>query len=194
MVKGGIPKNFNIIFVLFLILSLSACQTLDSNKNVDMQMALNKANNERLFTKPIRLGDTIAIKYIGYFDNGTVFSRSPKGKALKLVIGESKLLDGFENALIGMKLNEEKSFNIAPEEAYGKYNVHLKKSISLASIPKNIKTQIGAVIKASDATGKQLTGVIIALDDKVATVDFNHPLAGKKLNFKVKILAIKKIN
>jgi FKBP-type peptidyl-prolyl cis-trans isomerase 2 len=83
-------------------------------------------------------GDTVSVHYLGRFPGGKVFDTSMEKEAktaglynaardykpLQVTLGTGKVIVGFEEALIGMKINEEKEVTIPPEKAYGKSGSH----------------------------------------------------------------------
>jgi len=83
-------------------------------------------------------GDTVSVHYLGRFPGGKVFDTSMEKEAmsaglynrardykpLQVILGTGKVIAGFEEALIGMKMNDEKEVTIPPEKAYGKSGNH----------------------------------------------------------------------
>lgn len=86
----------------------------------------------------VRSGDTVSVHYLGKFPGGKVFDTSMKSEAissglfnpareyrpLQVVLGAHQVISGFEEALIGMKINETKEIILPPEMAYGKTGRH----------------------------------------------------------------------
>ncbi|MEM5804239.1 MAG: FKBP-type peptidyl-prolyl cis-trans isomerase [Candidatus Aenigmatarchaeota archaeon] len=64
-------------------------------------------------------GDTVSVYYTGTFVNGTVFDSNVGGRALTFRAGMGQMIPGFDNGVIGMKMNEEKTLTLPPEQAYG---------------------------------------------------------------------------
>jgi peptidylprolyl isomerase len=83
-------------------------------------------------------GDTVSVHYVGKFPGGKVFDTSMKAEAVKaglfsqardykplqVVLGQHQVIGGFEEALMGMKVNEEKEVTLPPEKAYGRSGSH----------------------------------------------------------------------
>ena len=105
-------------------------------------------------------------------------------------IGEGEIIPGLEEALIGMKEGEEKEIKIPPEQAYGNRNPELMKQIPRKSLPKDKKIEAGMMLVMTAPNGMQMPAVIKEVSEKEITLDLNHPLAGKTLNFKIKIVDI----
>ena len=83
-------------------------------------------------------GDTVSVHYVGKFPGGKVFDTSMKAEAIKaglyspardykplqVVLGRHQVIGGFEEALVGMKVNETKEIMLPPEKAYGRSGRH----------------------------------------------------------------------
>jgi peptidylprolyl isomerase len=100
------------------------------------------------------------------------------------------LITGFENQLIGMSLNEKKTFTLEPEEAYGKRNENLRQHFPRADVPPEMNLQVGMAISLQTPEGRQIPAQIVNLDDEKVTVDMNHPLAGETLTFEIEVVGI----
>lgn len=142
----------------------------------------------------IKKGDKVSLDYEGKFEDGTVFDSSKHGEhshPLEFEVGAGHVIPGFNDAIIGMKKNEEKEFSIESKDAYGDYNPELKKDVPKEILPKDQEPKVGMGLMMQSQTGQQIPAKIIAVNDKTITLDLNHPLAGKKLIFKVKVVEIK---
>ena len=141
----------------------------------------------------IKKGHNVTLEYEGKLETGEIFDSSSHGNhshPLTFKVGENQVIAGFEKAAIGMGLNQEKEFTINPEEAYGEYKEELKQKIPRDNIPKEQKLEKGMVLILRDPNGRQIPVKITDLDEESITLDLNHPLAGKKLIFKIKITDI----
>lgn len=69
-------------------------------------------------------GDTVEVDYTGRFQDGKVFDSSKGREPLEFTLGEGQLIQGFEEAVIGMKVGDRKTVTIPPEKAYGKTGGH----------------------------------------------------------------------
>ncbi|MDO8468066.1 MAG: peptidylprolyl isomerase [Nanoarchaeota archaeon] len=138
-------------------------------------------------------GDTVTLDYEGKFEDGTIFDSSKHGDhshPLTFVIGEGQVIPGFDKAVEGMKIDQEKEFKILPEDGYGDYNKELIKEIPRKVLPEDQIPEKGMTLIMSTPDGQQIPTVITEVDDKKIIIDLNHPLAGKKLIFKVKLLKV----
>ena len=139
----------------------------------------------------IKKGDKITIEYIGKLDNGTIFDQSENhDELLTYEVGSKQVIEGFDNAVIGMNLKEEKMFRIEPSEAYGEYNKDFIQQISRSQLPKEEDPKVGMVVVLVSKDGQKSHAPITEVTEEYITIDLNHPLAGEALNFSIKIKRI----
>jgi FKBP-type peptidyl-prolyl cis-trans isomerase 2 len=139
----------------------------------------------------VKIGDTIQVEYTGRLEDGTVFDSSDRhDEPLEFTVGDGKLIEGFENAVVGMELGEEKEVTIQPEEGYGPYNPDLVRDIPRKIFPEDKEIQAGMVFVMALQNGKRIPVRISGVEGERVTVDLNSPLAGKTLVFTIKIVDI----
>ena len=139
----------------------------------------------------VKKGDKVKVEYTGTFDDGTVFDASEKhGKPLEVEAGAGQVIKGFDNALIGMEKGEEKEIKLKPEEAYGEPNEKMIQKAPREQFPKDKEIKVGMMLAVGLPNGAQIPAKITEVTDKEVTIDLNHPLAGKTLNFKIKVVEI----
>ena len=135
----------------------------------------------------IQDGSQVKMHFSLMLEDQTVIDTNFDREPVCFFIGDGNLLPGFEKALIGMQTNQEGTFEIEPKEAFGQHNNQNVQTLDLSSFDDNI--EVGSVYSFQNGDG-ELPGVIIEINKSKVQVDFNHPLAGKIILFKVKILAI----
>ena len=136
-------------------------------------------------------GDKVTLEYTGMLDDGTVFDASSKhDKPLQFEVGGGRVIPGFDKAVTGMKLGEEKKFTIAPAEAYGEPNPKLIKKVSRKEIPQDREPEVGMSLVMGTPQGQQMQALITEVTPEYIILDLNHPLAGKALTFKIKVIKI----
>ncbi len=135
----------------------------------------------------IQDGSQVKMHFSLMLEDQTVIDTNFDREPVCFFIGDGNLLPGFEKALIGMQTNQEGTFEIEPKEAFGQHNNQNVQTLDLSSFDDNI--EVGSVYSFQNGDG-ELPGVIIEINESTVQVDFNHPLAGKIILFKVKILAI----
>ena len=136
-------------------------------------------------------GNMVKVEYTGTFDDGTVFDSSTKhGEPLEFQAGAGQVVPGFDSAVVGMKLDEEKKVTIKPADAYGEADPKLIKTIPKGQLPEEEKLTKGMVLALNLPNGMQLPASITEVGADTVTIDFNHPLAGKTLHFTIKVAGI----
>jgi FKBP-type peptidyl-prolyl cis-trans isomerase 2 len=139
----------------------------------------------------VKNGDKIKVEYIGKLDDGSVFDSSENhGKPLEFEVGSGHVIKGFNDAVLGMNEGDEKEFEISPADAYGQHDPTLIQKVPREVFPQDAKIAAGLVFEAGLPTGEKVPAMIADVDENTVTVDLNHPLAGKALNFKIKLKEI----
>lgn len=137
----------------------------------------------------IKDGDTIKIDYTGTLDDGTVFdSSADHDQPLEFTVGAGQVIPGFEDAVRGMEVGEEKTFRIEAAEAYGEINPDLTQSFPRSILQCDTEIEIGMILMLGTSDGQQMPAMITEVTDETITLDINHPLAGQALTFSIKVL------
>jgi len=139
----------------------------------------------------VKKGDKVKVEYTGTLDNGTVFDSTEKhGQPLEFEVGSGQLIKGFDNGVIGMEKGKEKEVTIKSADAYGDYNPEMIKKIPRDQLPKDKEIKPGMMLVMGLPNGAQIPAKIKEVGDKEVTLDLNHPLVGKDLKFKIKVVGI----
>ena len=128
--------------------------------------------------------------YTGTFDDGAVFDSSLEGDPLEFAVGEGEVIPGFEKAVDGMNEGETRSISISSDEAYGTHRDDLVAVIGREQLPPDIDPEVGMVLEMSSEDGIVTNVTITEIGDDTVTLDANHELAGKKLNFEITLVEI----
>ena len=139
----------------------------------------------------VKKGNKVKVEYTGTLDDGTVFDSSTHGDhshPIEFEVGSGKVIKGFDAAVVGMKKSQEKNIKIEAKDAYGSHNPELIKKVPRDMVPKEPELKKGMVLGLATPDGKQFPALITDVNDKEITIDLNHPLAGKNLNFKIKLV------
>lgn len=141
-------------------------------------------------TMPVKIGDKVKVEYTGTLEDGTVFDTSEGKQPLEFEAGSGQIVKGFDNAVIGMEKGEEKEIRLEPAEAYGDVNPELVKKVPRENLPPGQEPKQGMMLLIKTPEGRQFPAKIAEVTDKDVSIDLNHPLAGKTLNFKFKVVDI----
>ncbi len=138
----------------------------------------------------IKDGSKVAFDYVLTVDDKVMDSSQAKGP-LEYTQGEGVLLPSLTKQMAGMKVGEEKVIVLKPEDAYGNPDPAGIKEIPLTAVPPEVKPQVGMILQMQDQSGQLFPAKVTEVKKESIIIDLNHPLAGKTLNFKVRIVSIK---
>ena len=136
-------------------------------------------------------GNTVSVHYRGTLNDGTEFDSShSRGEPLTFQVGAGQMIRGFDAALPGMAVGETKSITLTPDQAYGDSNPEAITDIPKTAFPDGFDYQVDAMIQGQNDMGQPLVGTINEVKENDVTIDFNHPMAGKDLNFEIELVSI----
>jgi len=165
-------RFFLAFFAGAILLSMISSVTFAEEKNVTVQE-----------------GKTVTIDYVLTVEGKEVDSTKANGP-MKYVHGKSSLIPGFTKGIEGMSVGDEKKIEISPEGGYGDINPEAFRTVNRTELPEEVEPAVGAVLEARTKDNKSFPVTIIEVKEDVIVLDYNHPLAGKTLNFNVKVRAI----
>lgn len=148
-------------------------------------------------------GDSVTIEYTGRLDDGTVFDTSRESVAeeagltahqpdreyepLTVEVGAGHLIEGLDEALVGMDTGTEATVEIPPEKGYGERSddriVDHERAVFEEAMG-NEDPEVGMHVR----TERGHIGEVRNVDSDTVRVDFNHELAGESLEFEVEVV------
>jgi len=140
--------------------------------------------------KEIAENDTIALHYNGTLNNGELFDSSEGRDPLQFEVGTGQVIPGFDKAVIGMKVEENKVFTIPADEAYGQMNEELIYQVPKNAIPESLNPTPGQRLVSNLEDGRQIPVTVTEVTEESITLDASHPLAGKDLTFDITIVSV----
>lgn len=135
-------------------------------------------------------GNTVKIHYTGRFEDGTVFDTSADRDPLEFTVGSGQVIPGMDNAVTGMKVGDNQTVSIPPEEAYGTHDERLVQEVPKKMLPEDMTPAIGMQLQSQTPDGQTMQLVVTEVADETITVDANHPLAGRVLEFDIELVAV----
>ncbi len=142
----------------------------------------------------VEKGKKIKMEYELGVEGGDVIESSTTRGPLEYIHGAGKMLPGLESRIEGMEVGDERDGVIPPAEAYGTEESLPTTTLPRAEFPAGEGLEVGKVFEAKDASGMPVSFTVTKIEETTVTVRFNHPLAGKSIRFKVKILDITEPN
>lgn len=135
-------------------------------------------------------GDTVKVHYTGSLEDGTRFDSSVGREPLEFTLGAGNVIAGFDEAVTGMEVGENKTVTIPSDQAYGPHQNAAVKTFERSAIPDHIDLRVGVRLQASDPGGQPLVLTVTKLTEDSVTLDGNHPLAGQDLTFDLELVEI----
>jgi len=136
----------------------------------------------------VKNGDTVRVHYTGRLETGEVFDTSEDGEPLEFKVGSGEVIPGFEEAVRGMEVGGARTVEIEPEDAYGPRREQLVATVEREHAEFPAEPEVGMNLLVPLPDGHQLEVVVTEVTDKHVVIDGNHPLAGHKLTFDLKLV------
>lgn len=123
-------------------------------------------------------------------DGSAADSTRVNKKPAKLVMGDGSLTPNFEACLLGLSAGDKKSFELAPDDAFGQPNPDNIHHMDRSRFGADMALEEGMIMAFSQPDGSEVPGIIRSIAGDSVTVDFNHPLAGQTVIFDVEIIDV----
>ncbi len=135
-------------------------------------------------------GDTVKVHYTGKLEDGTVFDTSAEREPLQFTIGQGQIIPGFEEAVVGMNEGESKTTQISSDVAYGPHREEMIVEVDRSQFPSNLDPEVGQQLQIRQPDGQAIVVTVTDLSSESATLDANHPLAGRDLTFDIELIQV----
>ena len=134
-------------------------------------------------------GDRVSVHYTGRLQDGKVFDTSRGREPLEFEVGAGMMIAGFDKAVNGMAVGEQKTVEIPSNEAYGERREEMVIDVPRQQVPAGITPEVGQQLALNNG-GQQVPVVVAEVTDEKVVLDANHPLAGKDLIFDIELVEI----
>lgn len=140
----------------------------------------------------ITQGSQVQLHFEVSLENGVVIdSTFHRDEPVSLTMGDESLLPGFEKVLINLRAGDTRTAHLEPSQAFGEWNAENVQTFSKSQFAlAESQPEVGMMIEFEDKGKNTLAGVIKSITDDSIEVDFNHPLAGQSILFKVQIFKV----
>ena len=139
----------------------------------------------------IKENSAISFHYTLTDDDGQQLDSSAGKEPLAYLHGAGNIIPGLENALTGKAVGDSMSVAVSAAEGYGEVQNELIQDVPRTSFQGVDEIEVGMQFEAQTGQGGTVPVTVTAVSDETVTVDGNHPLAGKNLNFDVSIEAVR---
>lgn len=134
-------------------------------------------------------GKQVSLEYTLTLEDKSQIDSNVGKDPLVFTQGAHEIIPGLEKKLSGLKVGESKKIEVSPEEGYGPVDPQRKQEVEKAKIPEDAR-KVGAKLTGQGADGRMVFAQVTEVKDNTVVLDLNHPLAGKKLFFDVKVLKV----
>jgi peptidylprolyl isomerase len=142
-------------------------------------------------TIKVENGNTVSVHYKGTLDDGTEFDSSYKrGEPVVFEVGTGKMISGFDAAVCGMEQGEIKTVTVLPENGYGDVLEEGFHNVPVSSFAPDETLEVGTVVHGQNEQGSVVSAVVSEVLSDEIILNFNHPLAGKNMNFEIELIEI----
>ncbi len=138
----------------------------------------------------VKAGDTVQLHYTGTLLDGTTFDSSEGRDPLQFEVGSGQIIPGLDVAIPGMKVGDKKIVKIGADDAYGQPNPEMRQAVPREGIPAEIPLEVGIQLQMQTPDGQAMPVTVVEVDEATVTLDANHPLAGKDLQFDIELVKI----
>ena len=136
-------------------------------------------------------GKNVRVHYRGTFDDGTQFDSSyDRGETLDFVCGAGMMIRGFDKAVADMEVGQAVDIHLMPEEAYGPRDPEAVITIGISQLPGSENLNVGERVYLRNMMGQPFPVTVTEKDDTNITLDANHEMAGKELNFHIELVEV----
>jgi FKBP-type peptidyl-prolyl cis-trans isomerase SlyD len=134
----------------------------------------------------------VSLDYVLNLEEQGEIERTKKGEPLEFIQGSGQIIPGLEKAIYGMEVGDEKEVVIEPPEGYGEYNPTDLVEVLRDDIPESIDLVEGEPLWIRESqTAEPIKATISEVREEMVVLDFNHPLAGETLYFRVKVAGLR---
>lgn len=139
---------------------------------------------------PIVAADSlVTLHYRIALPNGQPLVSTFEATPATLQLGQGEMLPAIEKLIVGLKPGERHQFTLEAHEAFGPYREDLVERVKRIHMPEKVAEPM-TLMEFTAPDGSRYSGLVRELNEENALVDFNHPLAGKKISFEVEIVGI----
>ena len=140
--------------------------------------------------RAIETGDRVRLHFALHLESGEEIDTPRRSDPAMFTVGDGSLLPGFEAVIIGMRAGDDAQILIEPEDAFGRHREENVQVLRRDRFGADIVLEVGLMV-SFDGPGGELPGVVREVMEEHVEVDFNHPLAGRRIVFDVSIIDVR---
>ncbi len=135
-------------------------------------------------------GDVVRVHYVAKLDDGSVVDSSRASEPVEFALGHRKVIEGLDDAVVGMKPGSIKTERVPPERAFGERREQRVIEMSRGDLPDWLDPEPGQILRTRQPSGDIRFVTIRKVADERVMIDANHPLAGEELTIEMELVEI----
>jgi FKBP-type peptidyl-prolyl cis-trans isomerase SlyD len=147
------------------------------------------AEDKKGNTAAITDGKQVSLEYTLTLEDKSKIDSNVGKDPLVFTQGAHEIIPGLEKKLSGLKVGESKQIEVSPEEGYGPVDPQRRQEVEKMKIPEDAR-KVGAKLTGQGPDGRMVFAQVTEVKEDTVILDLNHPLAGKKLFFDIKVLKV----
>jgi len=144
---------------------------------------------EDIMTAAVGDGSQVKLDYTLKVE-GEVVDSSEGREPLSYIHGQGQIIPGLERELAGMLPGDSKHVSIAPQDGYGQVDPNAFIQVPRERLPQDVTPEVGQQLRGTAQDGRPFQARILEIGEENVTLDLNHPLAGKTLEFDVAVVEV----
>jgi FKBP-type peptidyl-prolyl cis-trans isomerase SlyD len=140
---------------------------------------------------PIKQNQVVTINFTLKDETGEIIDSTQGNNPFSFISGNNQILPKLEESISIMLIGSKTNVKLNPVDAYGEYKEEAVQTVDRSEFPQDVELEEGMSFMAHTPEGKQVPLTIAGVEGDKVTVDFNHPLAGRALEFDVELLNIR---
>lgn len=138
-------------------------------------------------------GTYITIRFEAFLESGTRVLSNEDETPLVFRFGSGEVFSRIEQEIAGLSAGDIREFFVQPEEAFGRIDHAKILRVPLQDFPRGKELKRGMVLRVETKEGRKNLCFVGDIQKDHFVLDFNHPLAGKTLKYRVRVLDVHKI-
>ncbi|MBE9568694.1 MAG: FKBP-type peptidyl-prolyl cis-trans isomerase [Proteobacteria bacterium] len=138
----------------------------------------------------INMSSLVLMHYSIALTDGTMIESSFDDEPVEITMGDGDVTEGMELALYGLKEGDDQTLTLTAEQGFGIRDDDNISDMPLSDFPENLPPKVDQSYSFESLEGEEIPGTVLAIKDGFATIDFNHPLSGQEIVFRVQILGV----
>jgi FKBP-type peptidyl-prolyl cis-trans isomerase SlyD len=139
----------------------------------------------------VEAGSVVTLTYDILDEAGEIIESSDLSGPVSFLVGKGAIIKGLDKQVTGMEKGQEKSFDLPPEEAFGRPEDAPTRDVPRTDFPKEAKLAKGERFEAGVGAGQKILLEVVESSDAKVTVRMLHPLAGQKISMNIKVVSVR---